>query len=60
MVRLDQVSMVDMLRAYPLYRCSYVCLVYVEVTTSHEGGGPLMSPIAIRANIDGTGSSGQL
>ena len=64
--RLDQVSMVDILRAYPMYRCSYLWLVYAEVT-SHEGveggmveGGPLMSSIAIRANVDEIGSSGQL
>ena len=50
-----------------MYRCSCLCLVYAEVTTSHEGvevgmveGGPLMSPMAIRANVDGIGSSGQL
>ena len=57
--RLNRLPTVDVTRAYPMSRCSCLCLVYADVTTSHEGdgagmveGGPLISPIAIRANVD--------
>ena len=56
--KLYRLLMADILRAYPICRCSCLCLVYAGVTTSHEGAearmverGPLMSPIAICANV---------